>query len=373
MAECNMRKLLFSLIMLLIIHGRILSETPNGFIRTGYVAQMWSIETLKNPVSESTFPIEIIYPIRENLTIQLNHSPASSNFGGTKIARLSDTWIRSTYAILNNRALISIGVGLPTGKAELDTSETILIGYLSQNAFKFRLPVFGQGLTASAGFLYAYPLNTKITVGAGINYVLRGSYKYTKLLKDAYDPGDQIGANLGFDYLMLPNLRTNFDFVLSYYTADKIAKTKMFVSGPKFCLKAGFKYHVRFGYLWMRSYYSTKSKNETWNDQALVLEPQDKNYNITLRELELGSKIGLLQMLSILLSGEFRSYVENDANQGGADIFGLGLGYELRASERFTISMVTKFFIGNGDFMEIEPASKFTGFELGLATQYKFN
>ncbi len=368
-----MRRFPISLFIFLMIHGQLLSETPNGFIRTGFVVQMWSVETIKDAVSENTYPIEIMYPIRENLTVQLNHSPAVSRFGDINMSGLSDTWIRSTYAFQDRRALVSVGVGLPTGKTELNDTEASLSSFLCQNAFKFRLPVFGQGLTVSAGIMYAYPLNEKMTIGAGINYVLRGSYKYSKHQKDTYNPGDQIGANLGVDYLMLPKLRTNLDFVLSYYTADKMANEEMFVSGPKFSLKAGLQYQANFGYLWMRSYYSTKSKNETWNDQALVLEPDDKNYNITLREFEVGTKIGLLEMLSLLVSGELRSYVENEAKQGWADIFGLGLGYEFQPTERFAISMGAKFFFGDGNFLNIAPVPDLSGFELQMGTQYKFN
>ncbi|UCE08466.1 MAG: hypothetical protein JSW07_10765, partial [bacterium] len=219
---------------------------------------------------------------------------------------------------------------------------------------------------------YAYPINDNITVGGGINYVFRGQYKYSKFLKNKFDPGDQIGANFGFDYLILPNLRSNFDLILAYYTADKLGNTKIFVSGPKFSTKLGLQYQTTFGYLWMRAYYSAKARNETWNNQTLVLEPQDKNYNITMRELEVGTKIGILEMLSILLSAEVRSYAENDVKQGWADILGGGLGYELQMSERFATSMGAKFFFGKGAFMNITPIPTFSGFELQLITQWKF-
>ncbi|UCE07943.1 MAG: hypothetical protein JSW07_07900, partial [bacterium] len=144
-----MRKILSSIFILLIFYGELISQPYDGILRTGFMIQIWSIEKLNKPISENTFPIEVIYPIRENLSIQFNHSPAVSRFGRTNLSGLSDTWIRSTYAFMNNRASVSVGLGLPTGKTELNTSEMILSRFLSQNAFKFRLPVFGQGLTVS--------------------------------------------------------------------------------------------------------------------------------------------------------------------------------------------------------------------------------
>ncbi|MDZ7335241.1 MAG: hypothetical protein ONB33_11805 [candidate division KSB1 bacterium] len=349
----------------------VFAASDGGMLRTGIITQVWAIENIDDPIKEITIPIEVVYPIRPNLTIQINHSPASSQFGGIRMAGLSDTYIRSNYALQENRAMLSLGIGLPTGKTELDDKERSIASLLSYNAFKFHTPVFGQGLTISAGGMYAYPINDKLTVGAGVNYVYRGRYKYTKYLKDAYDPGDQIGANIGFDYLMLPILRSSFDVVMSYYTADKLSNTKMYVSGPKLALKLGLQYQASFGNLWLRAYYSSKSKNQTWNDQSLVLEPQDKNYNITLRELEIGAKIPVFDRLTILISGEGRSYVENELNQGWVDVFGPSLGYLLQVNERLGISMETKFFYGDGDFYGMNPLPHFSGFEFYLTSQYK--
>lgn len=363
-----MKKAWILIFILFIYCGQLSGQTQGGILRTGFVFQVWSIETLNKPISEITLPIEVVYSLRENLNIQFNHSPAVSHFGSNSLSGLSDTWIRSTYAFSNKRALVSLGVGLPTGHTNLDTSEMSVSALLSQNAFKFRVPVFGQGLTFSAGIMYAYPLNDKVTFGGGLNYVYRGKFKYSKLISDRYDPGDQIGANLGFDYLILPRLRANMDIIISYYTADKLNNTKMFVSGLKFSTKLGMQYQTSFGYLWMRAYYRAKAKNETWNGQALV--PDDKNYNTTIRELEAGSKIALSEILSILASGEIRSYIENDVQQGWVDIIGGGVGYELQMSKKLVINMGVKLFLGDGEFMNTIP--NYSGFELNIGTQWKF-
>lgn len=363
-----MKKCLMLIFVLLIFAGEIYSQTQDGILRTGFVVQIWSIEDVNQSISENTFPIEVIYPIRENINIQFNHSPAVSRWGQVNLSGLSDTWIRSSYAFLNKRALLSLGFGLPTGKTELDTNESDLSGFLSQNAFKFRLPVFGQGLTISLGSMYAHPLNDKATIGFGANFVYRGKYKYSKSQPDAYDPGEQISGNLGFDYLIIPNLRSNMDLIISYYTADKFGKTKKFVSGLKFSSKLGLQYQYTNGYVWMRAYYSAKGKNETWDGQAVV--PDSINRNITLRELETGTKLGLSEMLFILVSGEIRSYVENENKQGWADIYGAGVGCELRVSDRFAISMGTKLFYGDGEFATA--VRNFSGFELQIGSQWKF-
>jgi len=363
-----MKKLFVAIFVFVSLSGALLGQSNKGVLRTGFVYQIWALDNLNDPIAETTIPIEIIYSIRDNITVQFNHSPAMSNFGAVNLSGLSDTWIRGSYAFWDNRALVAIGLGLPTGKTELTVSEMSLTSMLSMNVFKFRMPVFGQGLTVSSGFMYAYPINEKVTVGAGINYVYRGKYQYSNLVNDTYDPGDQFGSNIGMDYLILPNLRSNIDLIVNYYSADRLAGTKMFVSGVKFIVKADVQYQASFGYLWLRAYRGSKAKNETWNGQALV--PEDKNYNITQRELEIGARFPILRTLSILTSVEIRSYIENQLKQGWADLYGAGAGYELQMSNKLGIAMGFKFFIGDGEFKDTIPT--FSGFELNFGTHWKF-
>lgn len=363
-----MRKLIMLTFLLCLLTTNLRGQNQGGIIKTGIVIQNWTIEDLPDPVSEGTFPIEIHYPLRDNLNLQLNHSPAVSRYGDFNLSGLSDTWIRSTYAFSDRRALLSFGVGLPTGKTKLTASETSLTYLLSQNAFKFRLPVFGQGLTISGGAMYAYPINTNMTIGAGLNYVFRGKYKFNKLQPDSYDPGDQWGINLGFDYIILPDLRSNIDVIINYYTADKLKNTKVFASGTRFSGKVGLQYQMEFGLLWLKLYYSSKTKNETWDGQSLA--PQAKNSNIALRELESGVKLNLTDILALTIGGEVRSYVENEMDRGWVDIVGFGPGYELALSEKFVLAMSFKLFFGDGEFMSKEPG--FSGMEFDVGTQWKF-
>jgi hypothetical protein len=364
-----MRKLFILTLILFIFPGEILSEPQGGILRSGIVIQKWTVEDLTDPISEGTFPIEFIYPIRDNLNIQINHSPALSRFGDYDLSGLSDTWIRSTFKLADNRTLFSAGIGLPTGKTKLDDSEMMMTGLLSQNALKFQLPVFGQGLTLSGGVMYAYPVNNQLTVGLGLNYVYRGSYKFSKLQSLEFNPGDQLGVNAGFDYIMSSRLRSNVDIVFNYYTADKVEKTELFSSGPKLTLKAGFQYQVTFGSLWMRLHYRYRAKNETWDGQALV--PESKNSNVTQREVELGSKINLTEIIFLNVNGEIRSYVENESGSGWIDLFGAGLGYEVLFSPNFSLSMAFKLFFGDGDFATQN--RYFSGTEFQINTQWKFN
>lgn len=363
-----MKKICIIILLLVAFSKMAYSQSQGGILKTGIVMQQWKIEGIGDAISEGTFPLEVIYPIRENLNLQVSHSPALSTYGSSEISGLSDTWIRSSYSLPDNRTMFSVGVGLPTGKTELSNSEMLVTSLLSHNAFKFRLPVFGQGLTISAGAMYAYPVNDQFILGTGINYVFRGNYKYSKGQGAKFNPGDQIGVNAGMDYIITPKIRTNIDIILNYYTADKLGSTKVFSSGPKLTAKAGIQYQVPFGLLWTRISYRHKAKNESWDGQALV--PESKNTNITQREIDLGSRIPLSDIFMLLINAEIRSYVENEVGDGWVDLAGFGFGYDLLLSEKFALSMAFKLFFGDGDFNNLNP--NLTGTEFHIGTQWNF-
>ena len=362
-----MNKHLMILVIICLITGIAYSQQPSGIFRTGVVLQKWSIENMNDPISQGTFPIEVIYPVRENINLQINHSPGISQYAGNILSGLSDTWIRGTYSLSNKRVLISFGVGLPTGKTQLKTSEMTISYLLSQNIFKFRLPVYGQGLTLNGGVMYAYSVSEKLAVGAGLNYVFRGKYKISKDISTAYDPGDQIGVNLGLDYLITPKFRSNFDLIYSYYSADKFDNIKAFVSGPKITTQLGGRYYLTNGYIQFALIYRSKGKNENWNGQTLV--PDNLNSNGPQREMDIGARLIMSNMLSLLFSAEVRSYMENEAKHGWADVLGGGIGYDLSVTQKLNITMTFKLFYGDGEFNNESPT--FLGTELYIGTRWK--
>lgn len=368
--EQEMNRQFAVLLLLLIITGPILAApSGGGILKTGMVIQKWNIESLTDPISEGTFPLELTYSLRENLSLQLNHSPAWSRFGDYNLSGLSDTWLRTSYRLGDKRTLLSAGIGIPTGQTRLGNSEMTMTSLLSQYVFKFQLPVFGQGLTLSAGAAYAYPVTNQFTIGIGLNYVYRGSYKLSKLQPQAYDPGEQVGVNIGFDYAGSSRWRSFVDILLNYYTADAIANTEVFAAGPKLSARAGVHYQVSFGQVWLRGCYRHRGKNESWNGQSLALE--SKNSNITQRELDGGTKIRLTDILLLNVQGEIRSYVENELGHGWVDLFGTGLGYELMLSRSFTLAMAFKIFFGDGEFAAANRS--YSGTEFFISTQWKFN
>ena len=370
-----MRKLLLILLCLGYTPMVLFSQNIGGNVRASLVFQRWDIGNINDPISEGTMPVEVNYPVMENMHLQVNHFPAMAQFGDANMAGLSDTWIRGAYSFDDDRAMFSIGLGLPTGKTMLDSTQLIIARMLSQHAFKFHLPVYGQGLTLSAGIMYAYPVSENITVGAGLNYVFRNKYKYSTLMTTDYNPGDQIGCNVGGDFQIMDNFRGNVDFVFNYYTTDKLGGQQMFTSGPRFLTKIGLQYLMENVTYWLTAFYQTKAKNEIYSILNDKMEPEPKNSNITLRELHLGARITLSKTLAISILGEVRSYVENEFRHDWVDLAGGGAIGEMLISDQLSLFTGFKLFFGDGYFYHPDQSKRnpsFQGFEFQLGSQWNF-
>ena len=367
-----MRRIFCILLLLIFIFNSVFSAPKNGILKTGLVYQNWSIEKLDDPVSEATFPIEVIYQIQNNLNIQIKHFPTFSKYGSASLNGLSDFWVKSSYSFAGNRALACIGFSLPTGKTKLDSSEIVITRILSKNSFKFRMPVLGQGLTLNGGIMYAYPLNDKITLGGGLNFVYHHGYKFSKLSKLRYNPGEQFGLNIGLDYTILKNLNSNFDFIYNYYTKDKIDTDKIFSSGPKLSIRFGLQYKHSFGLFWTNAYFRIKGKNESWDGQTLV--PDSTNSNNLQREVIFGARKKLNKTVVLFANLEIRSYIENDFMADYCDIFGIGFGCDLFLINDFTLSPDLIIYFGDGEFEYLNKSlnQTFSGIEFKINTKWNF-
>jgi len=367
-----MKKWIFIILFIPVVcySQNILKESnyKSIYVRTGIVFQNWKIDGVDNRVAEASFPFFLNLPVRNNANLQISHTPAISRYSEIELSGLSDTWIRGNYQLFSNRLLLSAGVGLPTGKTELNESESVLSSMLSQNVFKFRLPVFGQGLTFSTGCAYAYPINKKIVLGIGGNYVMRGEYKFLEDMESSFNPGDQVGMNLGYSHDLTNSMRLNVDFMVTHYFKDQMNDKEIFGAGQKFGSTVGFLYKGLKRIFYVEGRFRKSGRNETWNGIALITE--SKNSNIIQMEMDAVYRIHLSDLLSIDLLFEGRSYIENEYNIGQADIVGGGLGNTIRFNSNFQLYMAFKILTGDAYYANNVPM--YNGSEFTINSIYRF-
>ncbi len=344
------------------------SNYRNMYLSTGVTMQNWQIEGVSSRISEAAFPFFLNVPVFRNGNLQISHTPAISHYADIELSGFSDTWILGNYQLLSNKLLISAGIGVPTGKTELTEEESVLSGILSQNILRFRLPVFGQGLTVSTGLVYAVPFSKKIVFGIGGNYIHRNTYKFLKDMDTEFDPGDQIGANLGYSHELTDHIRLSLDFIYTYYLRDQINNKEIYGAGQKFGSRVGFLYRGIRRLFYMEGRFRTSGRNETWNGITLITE--EKNSNITQLEMDAIYRIHISEIYSIDVLFEGRSYLENEYLLGKADIVGGGMGNTVKLYSDFQLYLAFKVLYGDAFYNR--DYQTFNGSEFIIRTTYLF-
>jgi len=346
--------------------GYLQPDDANKIVRFSFVMQNWKIDGLDDRIAEGTFPIELIYPLNSRLNLQIYHSPAISNYGDIELHGFSDTWIKSTYLLNNEKMMINGGVGIPTGTTNLNNESAALSALLTQDIFKFGLPVFGQGFSANVGIAIAYPVNENFVLGSGVDFTYQGNYEF---LQYKFDPGNQLSLNAGFDYNVSTNIKFNFDFIYTTYSKDKIDDIKNQIA-PKFVVKSGLQLIHKNKMLLFAGRIRKNGKNETSFGSSVLVD--SLNSNITQLELDATYKIKLTEHFSFDILFDGRSYIENKFRNGQGDIFGGGVRNTIKLTPNVQVSVLFKSFFGDSYFNYIKEIHKITGIEFKIMTMIAF-
>lgn len=337
-------------------------------IRSNVAFQNFKVENLKDPVSEFTFPIQIIWPINPEFTLQIAHTPASAQFGTYRLSGLSDTYIKGTYLFLNKKGLVSLGLGLPTGVTELEATQFYVSQFLNSTALRFQLPVFGQGFTGNLGICMAHQVNDKLTLGGGANYILRNKYKPVQNSYPDYNPGDVVGVNVGADFQVRENAKLFCDLVYTIYFPDQLRGRETFGAGAKLNLEVGTLVNYELITVMANACFRQRGKNEYYTGTAL--EPESKNSNGPQVEFDGTVRYALNEQTGALGYAILRAHGENEYRSGDAAVFGIGGGLDSKITAQFMVNLGFKGYfgrIGGGS-----AAQSLSGFELFFGWIYQF-
>ena len=338
----------------------LLPDTRYVYVSTGFNYQMFRLRDYTNPITQAAFPISLSFPMSRRVNLTITHTPALSRWeAGQGINGLSDTWLLGTYVFWDRKAMVNMGVGVPTGKTKLTNDQFNLSMFLSRNALRFQLPVYGQGLCAKVGFAVAYPLMEYIVVGIGGQYLHRRPYfpvLYTKeefleppLIE--YDPGDEFSGQFGIDFQIIENFKAMADVVVTYYGRDLWGEDEVYRSGLKVSTNFAMLYRLDKNYIFGQMTYRHRGKIEEYHGVELIEETQNSNgYQV---DVDIVAKIMDLDGSGILILGDGRFYGENEVDQRGkATILGGGFGANVKLSDITTLDFHFKYLAGNYTFTE---------------------
>ncbi|MBN2105108.1 hypothetical protein JW835_13800 [bacterium] len=322
----------------------LIPPKSGGFVSTGLSYQQWTNEYMDDPLRQTVAPIVCFYPISPNWYLNISNSPATASYKDSTISGLSDTWIRTTYVAANERFMFNIGIGLPTGKTELSAEEFGLVQGLSENALKFRLPSYGQGLIFKAGGGMAFPMEGGSIIGLGLNYMIKSPYQWVKYIDQEYDPGDEFNVVAGISVPLGKQGKWSTDIVYSIYSADQLGGEDFIDAGDKILINTSIAYKMTSGFIYGALRFRQRGKNDLFVPNQTKISKKtigDQFETDGLWQFKQWPRGGL----SVLWDGRF--YGENEDGFGSASIYGFGMGAQQQFSPTVTGKINVKYLMGS--------------------------
>ena len=335
------------------------------------VYQSWTIGD-SNKVSEFSVPVSMYFPVNNRFSVGgfLSQASTSGEAGGLSLKGLnglSDAQFSLNYYLEGNNILLSLGGGLPIGKKELSPDEFATSVMVSQNAFNFQVPIFGQGLNLSPGFTWAKPLNEKTVLGLGASYQLKGGYLPIKGMTENYDPGDEILLTGGLDYQVSEVEALSFDLTVNLYGKDKVGGQEVYKSGTKIMAATQLKKYIGYDMLWWFGRYRSRAKSDIYamaSVAASVKTQRDELESVGMYRKRLNPKTSLTYTAEARYF--FKTTLIASAYQAG-----VGILPEKQVSPTTKLQGRLKFFVGKEN--SIPPEGKtMIGIEVGAGMEYAF-
>jgi hypothetical protein len=151
-----------------------------------------------------------------------------------------DTRVRGIFQI--GPALLSVQANLPTGKSDLDSTETILARQLSRTDLNIPVKTFGGGLDLGAA-LTVVRLVGRTGVSLGLGATKRGPY-VPYLSGPDYDPGDEVTGSAGIDYTR-GAWNVALDLSGTFPFTDRADGLVVYQNGKQATIRAGLAFHSR--------------------------------------------------------------------------------------------------------------------------------
>ncbi len=343
-------------------------------ITVGGTQMQWELKGYKT-ISQQSAPLTIAVPLSNRVLLTAANYGAISASDTTKVQGIADTRVSLSYVLPGDKFWLTAGASIPTGKTKLESDELTMMSIMSQNAFAYKVPVFGQGLNANLGGAYATPLTRRFVLGLGISYVYKGTYEPLAVGGTEYDPGDEISANVGFDYITYSKTsRVSFDLTASYFGEDELQAGTVFKfqSGARlmafgvYALRTETVNHQLSGRLRYRLPNTTITDTaSTKYDAGMQIEGQ---YSLTypLNEWLTGVAVGELKYYT----ADQLPVADKVVETGKAQI--ISLGPDLLFHFTDTVLPILTVRYSTGGITIDDEEYDLTGFEIGLGLKVSF-
>jgi len=322
-------------------------------------------------IYQSAIPLVYILPVTDALALDLSTAIGRSHLSNPSetIAAMADTRVRASFVTLDNMLLLSAGVILPTGHAELRPDERIVAASLASPVLDFPVSFYGQGPGVTAGAAYAIDLGGAV-LGVGLGTFLRGSFKPSTESDATYHPGNELTGLVGLETsfrLGSVGWRILGDIDYTVYGTDTFGGTEVFRSGDRWMFNFQTEVRARSYQVLLFVQDRTKGKNERGLGTLL---PEAVNTNGNQLDIWLDGTFPIGKNLRLRAYLESKLYANNDFGTNGATILGGGPGFEAEIARGLWAEAALKYFGGTLTFVNGETAV--SGLHSDLAIRVAF-
>ncbi|HHS14440.1 MAG TPA: hypothetical protein ENN03_11840 [bacterium] len=348
--------LFFSRVMHVWAQEEVLPIHRRGYMQAGIKIQYWQQERVPYTSNQIVMPFSALLLLSENISMSISHNPAYSwknvdeGFFG-----FSDTWIQINSILWQERLMLNFGLGLPTGKTRLDSTQFAITKELSQSIYRYHVPLYGQGLTGRLGFAMAFKVAAPLIVGFGgqflyrapfhpVQYIYGQSVGLEKIYDKQFNPGEELSANAGLDLKLGEEMKLMLDIIYTHYWTDYLDNQVVFGAGDRISVNLGYFYRFANQYVWAYLAYRQRDKNSVL--QGVSFMEEEISTGTYQLDFDIAWRAMRMRGGEILFYGEARYYGPETGDDGPTHIYGGGLGVIYDIMERLKLEGQIRGFGG---------------------------
>lgn len=366
MIRCDFNRLALVLGIGLVSYGRLEAQVSAPSAGVGATLESYSFRSPDKidieKVSLFTVPLNVRMLLAHRLDLTVNGAYASATVtrqGGQEstLSGLTDTEIRLTYSLRNDRVRLSAVALAPTGKSQLTAEEMDVAGVVSADLLPFAISNWGTGGGVGMNAAVAMPMNDETSFGVSAGYLVAREFEPLSATSFAYRPGNELQVRAAADRTIGTAAKASLQLTYLHFGQDKSGGANLYQAGDRMQAVGSLAFAtgrsttgiVYAGYL--------RRQRGKYTDVVLITPSQDLVYTGVGFRHPVGGVV-LVPSLDVRVLGNEAGVEQGNTISAGAGVEAPVAQLELVPFARARLGRLT---VRSGQ------ESGFTGFDIGLS------
>lgn len=185
-----------------------------------------------------TFPVGVSALIGSNLELGVSGAFArgtSKRATGqeSEVSGLTDTEVRLTVRLSEDRFRLGAVALLPTGTSELEADQLDVAGLVAADLLPFAISNWGTGGGVGLSAAAALPLSPTTSIGVSGGYVLAREYEPIATSNFNYRPGNQLHVRAALDHMIGRSGKASVSVSYQQFSEDEGNGTNLYQAGDR--------------------------------------------------------------------------------------------------------------------------------------------